>query len=1053
MRRSQTSPRWLGLLSPFVWELLEPRRLLAGGGLVAAYGFDENAGPIAGDASGTGNQGTISGAAWTASGRFGNALSFDGANDLVTVADSTSLDLTTGMTLQAWINPAAGAGVRDVIIKEGSGLDLFNLYHRNGQGAPESNVFVNGQNRTVQGSTVPLGVWTHLAGTYDGTVLRLYVNGSEAASLAIAGSIPTSSGALRIGGNGLWGEYFQGVIDEVRIYNRALSGAEIQADMNTPVGSSAPDTIAPTIAGTAPVHSATSVGANTNLTVNFSEPMDPSSISGSTIELRTPAGELVPSVVTYNPSTFTATLDPTGALPQLPAFYAAGVVGGSGGVRDVAGNPLAADHSWSFATGNLNFINETVIANGLTYPTFLEFLPDGRMLIGELQGKIWSVQPGATQVDPVPILQLTNINNDGLETGGERGMPGIALDPDFASNGYFYIFYTANSPLRDRVSRFTMQGGSASLASEVVIWQDSVNAGVDHHGGSVLFGPDGKLYISVGDHAGAGDVQSLSSYHGKILRLNPDGTAPTDNPFHDGGGPNLDVIWARGLRNPFRISFDPGTGRMYIADVGDNNVNTSIEEVNIGAAGANFGWPLAEGTTTIPGITNPIFTYPHAGRDASITGGFVYRTGGFPSEFSGSYFYGDYAQNWIRRLTLDANGNVTGSFFFEPIDGATDGAMGDPVHIRPGPDGWLYYVDFGWPGPTNPAAIKRIKYLANNQAPIVVASAAPQQGAPPLTVNFSSAGTVDPEGQSLSYLWTFGDGQTSTLASPSHEYTAAGEYIAQLRVSDGVNNSFSAQIPITVGSAPVPAVLSPTTGTTFRAGDVINFSGVGFDNEDGWLAPSAFSWQVLFHHEGHVHPVLGPLTGTTSGSFSVPTSGHDFAGNTNYEVILTVTDSDGIQRSHSATILPQKVNLTIQTSPAGSTVMVNGIARATPYVLDSLIGFEHALEAPLQVVIGGTSYSFNSWSDGGARVHTISTPGTNASYTATYVGSGQGGGPIGPAPIGRPIRPPRGLIPIRETNPGPSTVRAGGGWLFGRDSIAHAMGLVSAADPLDAALL
>jgi Concanavalin A-like lectin/glucanases superfamily/Bacterial Ig domain/Cadherin-like domain len=221
----------------------------AGAGLVAAYGFNEGSGTSVGNAAGSSHTGTISGATWSTQGKFGNALSYDGVNDWVTVADAPSLDLTTGMTLEAWVFPTATNGVRDIIIKEGSNVDIYNLYARNWRGLPEANVFVGGSNRTAEGASLPANVWTHVAGTYDGSTVRLFINGVQAASTTISGSIATSTGPLRIGGNSMWGEFFQGRIDEVRIYNRALTQAEIQSDMNTPIGSTS--NTAPTVSAIA----------------------------------------------------------------------------------------------------------------------------------------------------------------------------------------------------------------------------------------------------------------------------------------------------------------------------------------------------------------------------------------------------------------------------------------------------------------------------------------------------------------------------------------------------------------------------------------------------------------------------------------------------------------------------------------------------------------------------------------------------------------------------------------------------------------------------------
>jgi hypothetical protein len=196
---------------------------------VAAYGFNEGSGMIVTDASGNGNNGTISGATWTTSGKYGNALMFNGTSALVTVNDSNSLDLTTGMTLEAWLYPTALEGWRDVITK---GTD--DIYHLTGS-SDDSTPALGGtfSPSVLRGtSSLPLNAWTHLAGTYDGTTMRLYVNGVQVSSQAQTGLIQTSTAALTMGGDALHGQYFAGLIDEVRIYNRALSVAEIQSDMN-----------------------------------------------------------------------------------------------------------------------------------------------------------------------------------------------------------------------------------------------------------------------------------------------------------------------------------------------------------------------------------------------------------------------------------------------------------------------------------------------------------------------------------------------------------------------------------------------------------------------------------------------------------------------------------------------------------------------------------------------------------------------------------------------------------------------------------------------------
>jgi glucose/arabinose dehydrogenase len=623
------------------------------------------------------------------------------------------------------------------------------------------------------------------------------------------------------------------------------------------------------------------------------------------------------------------------------------------------------------------FQNEIMVV-GIDQPTVLEFLPDGRMLVGELQEYIWVVQPDAGIPDAQYFLQL-----DSTGIFGTQGLMDIELDPDFDANGYYYVFYTKGSLGRNRVSRFTASGNQTVPGSEVVLWQDLQPALEEHQGGAVVVGPDGKLYITVGEQFVPDDAQRLDSYRGKVLRMNRDGSIPTDNPFHDGAGPNLDAIWALGLRNPFRATMDSLSGRIIIGEVGGNDPDIAMEEVNVLIRGANYGWPDCEGACGTPGFTSPIYAYPHAGRDASVIGGFVYRGNRFPNSYYGSYLFADYAQHWIRRLTFDANGNVNGVFDFEPADGVLDPSYGDPTCLKEGPDGALYYADFSHDPDNFWAMIRRIRYVGTNDPPSAIASAFPTAGLPPLTVNFSSAGSLDPEGQPVTYLWTFGDGQTSTQADPGHVYPQAGMYSVRLAVSDGANTSLSDPLTIVVGNPPAVTIQNPTNGLTFRAGDVINFNGSATDAEDGPLPAASLNWMVLFHHATHIHPVFGPWSGTNAGSLAIPTTGHPYYHDTSYELMLLATDSSGLQASASAMVYPDLVDLTFDSIPTGLTLKLDGISRATPFADGSLIGFRHTLEAPDQTV-GTSNFMFQSWSDGGARNHELVVPGTNLALTATY---------------------------------------------------------------------
>ncbi len=236
-------------------------------GLVAAYAFNEGSGTTTADASGNGHTGTLSGATWITTGRSGNALSFNGTSNLVNVADSNLLDLTTGMTLEAWVFPTALSSWRTVILKETSSSFAYVLYAHDNAPFPADYIKIAGTDVTAKGTaSLPLNTWTHLAATYDGSTLRLFVNGTQVGSVAASGSVQVSGNPLRIGGNSLFGEYFQGRIDEVRIYNRALGVAEVQRNMTTPVSTPA-DTTPPTVTITSPTANPTHIASATPLAI------------------------------------------------------------------------------------------------------------------------------------------------------------------------------------------------------------------------------------------------------------------------------------------------------------------------------------------------------------------------------------------------------------------------------------------------------------------------------------------------------------------------------------------------------------------------------------------------------------------------------------------------------------------------------------------------------------------------------------------------------------------------------------------------------------------
>ena len=295
------------------------------------------------------------------------------------------------------------------------------------------------------------------------------------------------------------------------------------------------------------------------------------------------------------------------------------------------------------------------VASGLTDPIALASLPgDGRLFVAEQIGTIRIVRDGV--VDPTPFLDLRSR----ILAENERGLLGLAFHPDHADNGWVYVSFTDLSG-DSRIERYTVSADPDVVDPQsmlLILAQDQPQA--NHNGGQIVFGPDGMLYIFFGDGGGSGDpqgnAQNLNTLLGKMLRVDVDGAAPyeipTSNPFRGQAG-RRDEIWAYGLRNPWRNAFDRVGGRLYIADVGQNELE-EVDVVEWNAAGVNYGWNRMEGSSCFEpstgcdqtGLTLPILEYDHDD-GCSITGGHVYRGSAIPGIY-GHYFYSDFCRGWLR---------------------------------------------------------------------------------------------------------------------------------------------------------------------------------------------------------------------------------------------------------------------------------------------------------------------------------------------------------------------------------------------------------------------
>lgn len=612
------------------------------------------------------------------------------------------------------------------------------------------------------------------------------------------------------------------------------------------------------------------------------------------------------------------------------------------------------------------------IASGLNSPTAIAFAPDGRIFICLQDGKVRVYKNGALL--PTVAIDLT------VDDWFERGLLGIAFDPDFNNNSYIYMYYTVPGTVaHNRISRFTVSGDLITPGSESIILElDNLNAG-NHNGGALMFGPDNKLYVATGENAVGANAQDLNNYHGKILRINTDGSAPSDNPFIANAAASAKRIWAYGLRNPYTFTFKPVTGELYINDVGQNN----WEEINVAPSGGlNFGWPSTEGTfstTTYPNFVNPLYTYAHDptwddNKDSigcAIVGGVFYNpaNSAYPSQYVGKYFFPDLCGSWINYLDVTT---VKRTSFGKLLNG-------DILGLAMSNDGHLYYLNRG------NGTLHRIDYT-NNSSPVITMqpkNITVSEGQP-ATFTVSSSGALP-----LSYQWRKNGVDIGGATSASYTINSvvpADANTYSVYISNTFGNTTSESVTLTVtafNAKPEATITSPIHESLFRAGDIISFSGTATDAEDGTLPAANYKWFMVFHHNTHVHDGPPFATGVTSGNYTIPNVGesdHDVY----YRLYLVVTDADGLADTAYVDILPRKSTVHLISNVPGLELTLDWQPQEAPYSSLEVVGMIKNLGTISPQTYNSKTYAFDHWQHGGAREQTFTTTDNDQTFTAYF---------------------------------------------------------------------
>lgn len=661
---------------------------------------------------------------------------------------------------------------------------------------------------------------------------------------------------------------------------------------------------------------------------------------------------------------------------------------------------------------------ERVVSTGFPgYAIGMDFAPDGRLFVALKHGAVRVVLPDGTSRT---ILDISAHVNDEID----RGLTGIAVDSQFATNRYVFLFYTYDppgssdpqGPRTSRVTRIQVNPDStvvnARTNPETVILgnyaagvfnpacpatpsntSDCIPAdGLSHVNGTVIAAPDGTLYVGTGDAmmAAANAPSAFRPYDersmaGKILHITRNGRGVAGHPFCPTVTDLTQVctkVYAKGFRNPFRF-VRRAAGGLWAGDVGQDR----FEEIDHVVAGASYGWPCYEGPErniaraghptcqpiyakegTAGAERMPFLSYPsdpERGGSAIIVGP-EYSAATYPADYKGTVFYGDFVLGFLNRLQVDGTpAPVAQHAFASEWQGAD---------LKVGPDGLLYSANF--------FTITRFVPVQGNRAPVASATADPVAGLAPLDVGFDASGSTDPDGDPLTYVWDFGDGSpTATGATPRHVYSANGTYTATVTVRDPAGASATASAIVRVGERPpVIDVASPVDGSTYRDGSPVTLSATATDPEDGALGDAAIRWQITLVHDTHQHAFTS-VTGR-QGSFT-PITDHD--ADSHYIVTVTATDSVGLTSSKTVRINPETVALDLVTDPASNAALVyGGESHAAPYSSRTAIGFHTTVVAPETITAGGKTLVFSSWSDGGARSHDIDVPAQDLRLVARY---------------------------------------------------------------------
>jgi glucose/arabinose dehydrogenase len=619
------------------------------------------------------------------------------------------------------------------------------------------------------------------------------------------------------------------------------------------------------------------------------------------------------------------------------------------------------------------FIAKKLTNNDIKECVKMAHAPDGRIFLAERAGKVKVLQNGTT----------TTIHTVTTTDASEQGLLGIAVHSDFASNGKLYLYYTDPAITVHYLDMVVLNSASQVVSSTRLMQFDPIVNGF-HNGGAMVV-KNSYIYLCIGESNAPQYAQQLDTYRGKVLRLLDDGQPAPGNPYYSTTGANRQQksIWAIGMRNPWSMSMDPITQKLFVCNVGGN-----YEEINDvtspdPAKNYDYGWGAAgkSGPEQVAGTIFPVFTYNRStwtAQTCAITSGTFFNppSTNYPAQYKNKFYFTDWCTDWLR--SIDSDNPSAGYQEFFPT------GFGRILGTSTGIDGNIYYSEYG-----NTGNIWRLEYTLS-QLPVIANDPSSQTVYATEPVSFSvSASGSNP----LSYQWQKNSVNISGATSSTYTINAtatadAGSYRVIVTNSVGSDTSTAATLTVLPFNAkPVPHILTPTSTTTCNMLDVISYSGSATDQEDGTLPASAYNWEVrLFHKDcatcEHWHPGPAAADGVKSGTF-IADNGGETSSNIWLRVILTVTDANGRTAQDSVDIQPNKVQVTVNCSKPGLQVII-GTESVTPYTKTMVVNTATTIDAVTPQTIGDTIYVFSSWDHGGPAEQSFRVPTTNVTYKANY---------------------------------------------------------------------